>query len=94
MTVLKYTPDHDGMRQFGQSPELREAVLDAARAGAAAAQSADPAGRYEVDPMTLSAGRYDEPRVGAVITDTSSDSLRPDAVRALNTNAVIAIEGV
>lgn len=90
---MSYRPDARGLREIGESAELQEAVLAAARRGAAAAQSSDPQGSYTVAPVTVPAGRRDEPRVAATITDEGPDSMGRESERhTLNRVAVPAIE--
>src|SRR4051812_5497429 len=88
-----YRADVRGLREIATSPGMQEAVLAAARRGAAAAQSADPQGSYVAAPTRVTAGRKDETRAGATVTDEGPDSMgRESRNHTLNRAAVAAIE--
>lgn len=90
---MPYTPIQAGLREIGGSDEMQKAVLEAAQRGAAAAQGADPAGRYVAAPQAVTAGRRNEARAGATVTDEGPDSMgRESKHHTLNRVAVQAIE--
>lgn len=70
MARVKYTPDYAGVRDFGREPFIGEACVDAGRAVAAWAKDNDPDGEYDVQEVGVPAGRNNEIRAGAVVTET------------------------
>ena len=68
--TVKYTPDHNGMREFGREPFIGQAAVDAGQAVAAWARGNDPKGDYSVQEVGVTAGRSNEMRAGAVVTET------------------------
>jgi hypothetical protein len=91
--VSSYTPDARGLHELATSPGMQAATTAAAQRGAAAAAAADPRGKYVVSPTRVTAGRRDETRAGALITDDGPDSMGRESERhTLNRDAVRAIE--
>ena len=72
MGSVKYTPDYNGMRNFGRESFVGQAAVDAGRSVAAWAQSNDPTGGYSVQEVGVTAGRQNDMRAGAVVTETTS----------------------
>ena len=69
MSTLRYTPDRKGMRDLALSAEVQSAAVDAGMLVASAAAGFDPNGQYSVRGTGVHAGRSDELRAGAVVTD-------------------------
>lgn len=91
--MSSYVPDARGLHELATSPDMQAVVAAAAQRGAAAAAAADPRGRYVVSPLRVTAGRRDETRAGALITDEGPDSMGRESERhTLNRDAVAAIE--
>lgn len=67
---VRYTPDHKGMRDFGREAFIGEAAVEAGRAVAAWARNNDPKGDYGAQEVGVTAGRNNEMRAGAVVTET------------------------
>lgn len=67
---VRYTPDFAGMREFGREAFIGQAAVDAGRAVAAWAETNDPDGEYEVQEVGVTAGRQNDLRAGAVVTET------------------------
>lgn len=68
---VKYTPDYRGMRDFGRETFIGALSVDAGRAVAEWAKVNDPEGEYSVDEVGVPAGRQNEIRAGAVVTETT-----------------------
>lgn len=68
-----YRPDPGGMRQLGQSPEMGQAMQEAAKVGQRWAEGAAPrdtgeyAGSFRVAPATVQGGWRHEDRAGAAL---------------------------
>ena len=67
---VKYTPDPAGVREFGREPFIGALSVDAGRAVAEWAKNDDPTGDYDVQEVGVPAGRQNEIRAGAVVTET------------------------
>lgn len=65
----KYKSVDAGLNTIGKSPQLGRVAQSAAQDLAAAANQADPSGRYEVAPKTVLAGWKNERRAGAVVRE-------------------------
>lgn len=70
---VKYTPDYNGMRDFGREEFIGQAAVDAGRAVARWAKNNDPGGEYDVQETGVPSGRRNEIRAGAVVTETVRD---------------------
>lgn len=73
---VRYTPSYTGLRELAQSSGLSQASVDVAEQLARQARAVDPKGDYEAGPATVTAGRSNEPRAGAAITDISGGGAR------------------
>lgn len=69
--TVKYTPDRNGMRDFGREPFVGQAAVEGGRAVASWARANDPKGDYGVQEVGVTAGRANEMRAGAVVTETA-----------------------
>ena len=69
---VKYTPDYRGTREFGRESFIGQVAVDAGRAVADWARLNDPDGAYEVQEVGVAAGRQNEIRAGAVVTETEA----------------------
>lgn len=70
---VKYTPDYRGMRDFGREKFIGALSVDAGRAVAEWAKADDPGGEYDVHEVGVTAGRHNDLRAGAVVTETVRD---------------------
>ena len=70
---VKYTPDYRGMRDFGRERFIGALAVDAGRVVAAWAKANDPGGEYDVQEVGVPAGRQNDIRAGAVVTETKRD---------------------
>ena len=70
MSRVKYTPDPRGMREFGRESFIGQAAVEGGRTIAAWARGNDPKGDYGVQEVGVTAGRSNEMRAGAVVTET------------------------
>lgn len=70
MARVKYTPDRGGMRELGREAFIGQAAVEAGNAVAAWARGNDPDGEYGVQEVGVPAGRENEVRAGAVVTET------------------------
>ena len=71
---------------------MQAAVLAAANRGAAFCRSADPAGRYVVEPEPVTAGYGNEVRAGAVLSDEGPNSMRRELRNSTLRRSVAVIE--
>jgi len=71
--TISYTPDRNGMREFGREPFLGRVAVEGGNAVAAWARGNDPGGEYSVQEVGVTAGRANEMRAGAVVTETVRD---------------------
>lgn len=86
-----YRPDNKGMRELGQSRVVGDACMEAARRGASWANSMDRRGSYRAERVTVPAGWSNEPRAGAMVSQTKPSGVGPrDRVLV---RAVSVIEG-
>lgn len=69
MANVRYTPDRRGMQELATSQVVQDAAVAAGARIAAAASGFDPDGQYSVHGTGVHAGRGDELRAGAVVTD-------------------------
>jgi len=67
---VKYTPDYGGMRELGRESFIGALSVDAGRAVAEWAKVNDPDGDYDVQEVGVPAGRQNDIRAGAVVTET------------------------
>lgn len=67
---VRYTPDYGGMRAFGREKFIGALAVDAGRAVAEWAKVNDPKGDYDVQEVGVPAGRQNDIRAGAVVTET------------------------
>lgn len=70
---VKYTPDYKGTQEFGREPFVGALAVDAGRVVAAWAKANDPGGEYDVQEAGVPAGRHNQTRAGAVVTETVRD---------------------
>ena len=70
MARVKYTPDRNGFRQMTRESWVEDAAMVGADAIAAWARLNDPTGEYQAQPAGVAAGRQNEIRAGAVVTET------------------------
>lgn len=70
MADVKYTPNNDGVKRLGTSAVVRDVSLRAARRIADDARSIAPKTEYTVTPAEVTAGWNNEPRAGAMVSDT------------------------
>ena len=67
---VKYRPDRGGFRQMSRESWVEDAAMEGARAVAAWARANDPDGEYQAQAAGVAAGRSNEIRAGAVVTET------------------------
>lgn len=85
-----YTPDRRGLAAIARDPRLGAECLKLAATGAAIANAIDPDGSYRAELRTVSGGWRNEPRAGAVITQTAQswaaerDRVLVEVTRQLN----------
>lgn len=77
MSRTTYRPDRAGMAALALSPGMSGAMVEAAEAGRRVAETMAPrdsgayASAFVVLPVTVKAGRANEPRAGAMLANTS-----------------------
>lgn len=70
---VQYIPDRAGMRELGRERFVGQAAVSGANAIAAWARGNDPGAEYSVQEVGVTAGRANEFRAGAVVTETVRD---------------------
>lgn len=66
-----YRPIDAGLKSIGQDPKLGAVALSAAKSISAAANQADPSGKYEAVSKTVIAGWANERRAGAAVREVN-----------------------
>lgn len=70
---VQYQSDPAGMRELGRERFIGQVAVEGANAVAAWARGNDPGGEYSVQEVGVNAGRANEMRAGAVVTETVRD---------------------
>lgn len=86
MAKIKYSPDYSGIPEIAIGAKVQAECLTAAQRGATWANQQDPGGRYEARAATVTGGRKDELRGGAVVeqTESSGGAEKRVLLRAVN----------